>query len=134
MSLTTTTTVRAPLDFYLPGGEGVETIDIPLLNKNKGLKFDTHEVDIEDARGHGKDFIFDSNGFEFFNTPTTFTDFDNEDAKKSQYYREAEALLKSRLKATHAYAINHALRSSIASTDPTSNPKLDPPASFIHCD
>ncbi|KAK6439809.1 hypothetical protein LTR95_003968 [Oleoguttula sp. CCFEE 5521] len=134
MSITTTTTVRAPLDFYLPGGEGVESIGIPLLNRNKGLKFDTHTVDIEDARGRESDFTLDRNGFEFFDTPTTFSDFDNEEAIKTRYYAEAEALLKSRLKGTHAYAINHALRSSTASNDATSHLKLDPPASFIHCD
>nr|OQO21372.1 hypothetical protein B0A51_11240 [Rachicladosporium sp. CCFEE 5018] len=123
MSLTTTTKVGAPLDFYLPGGEGVESLDIPLLNKNKSLKFDTHQVDIEDARGHKHGYTLDKNGFEFFNVPTTFTDFDNEDAIKTHY-----------LKAIHAYAINHALRSSIASSDPTPKSKLDPPASVIHCD
>ncbi|OQO03316.1 hypothetical protein B0A48_11572 [Cryoendolithus antarcticus] len=75
MSLTTTTKAE----------KGWRASTSPLLNKNKSLKFDTHQVDIEDARGHEHGYTLDKNGFEFFNVPTTFTDFDNEDAIKTHY-------------------------------------------------
>ncbi|OQN97501.1 hypothetical protein B0A48_16654 [Cryoendolithus antarcticus] len=135
MSQTTTTTkVRAPLEFYLQGGEGIESIHIPLSNKNEGHKFNTQHVDIEDVRGHETDFTLDENGFELLRAPTTFTDFHNSDAVTSHYYAEAEALLKTHLKATHAYAMGHALRSSTDPFPSTPPSTLEPPASFIHCD
>lgn len=82
-------TTTAPLNFYLPGGEGTDDLYVG-FSKNKELKFDVKEIEIHDTRGQEDQFSLDKNGFSFHKAPTSFTAFDDDAAIRSTYFHEVE--------------------------------------------
>jgi hypothetical protein len=57
-------------------------------------KWDTRPTTIKDLRGHEQEFMLDKHGFEYHTSPTKFTDFGNDAAVRSEYYREVEGIVK----------------------------------------
>ncbi|KAK6428286.1 hypothetical protein LTR95_015573 [Oleoguttula sp. CCFEE 5521] len=115
------------LNFYQAGGKGIEEIIVG-SPKTNDLDFNSHLVEIRDARGHEVEFKLDVQGFEFLHAPSSFANFDNSAAIKGAYYAEVAAFMRAHLNASLARPINQVLRSSDPSTPGAR------PAKFLHSD
>jgi hypothetical protein len=71
---------------------------------------DPRPMEIADARGLRTRPSIEREGFELHAAPTQVTDFGDEDAIRSVYYREAEALARASTGASRAHVFDHLVR------------------------
>jgi hypothetical protein len=71
------------------------------------------EVEIRDVRPLAETLSLEQEGFQLLTAPTRVTDFDDEDAVRTEYYDEAIELLKSQTGATRVVVFDHTIRRRI---------------------
>jgi hypothetical protein len=69
----------------------------------------THEVEVEDLRGHKSSAFLDQDGFQFGVHVTKFTEFDQEAAIEAEYYPESIELLKAVTGAIRVVLFDHSM-------------------------
>jgi hypothetical protein len=112
--------VTATLNYLLPSAEKpARYVDDPPAGKPKwnGVE-DRHAVAIEDGRAHADDFTLDRNGFALKSSPTTLSDFSDEQRVRGIYYAEAERLVRSELGARRVVVFDHTIRGPNSAREP----------------
>ncbi|KAI0706784.1 hypothetical protein C8T65DRAFT_740617 [Cerioporus squamosus] len=92
-----------------------------------------HPAVIHDVRGREDEFTLDKHGFQFVHWPSSEKEFVDEEAIKSKYYPEVEALLKEATGAKRIFIFNHTIRRKADEND-QSDPKNRGPAERVHID
>lgn len=72
--------------------------------------FESRTVSIQDLRPIADGLSFDREGFRIVNAPTAVRDFDDEEAIRSVYYREAERLVARETDAARVIVFDHTIR------------------------
>ncbi len=88
-------------EFVTPGPDGKR-----ISNVGK----DPHPAVIHDARGREDEFTLDKQGFQFVHWPSSEKEFVDEEAIKTKYYAEVEALLKEATGAKRIFIFDHTIR------------------------
>ncbi|RDX42379.1 hypothetical protein OH76DRAFT_112417 [Lentinus brumalis] len=94
---------------------------------------DPHPAVIHDARGREDEFTLDKQGFQFVHWPSSEKEFVDEEAIKTKYYAEVEALLKEATGAKRIFIFDHTIRRKADEND-QSDPKNRGPAERVHID
>lgn len=73
---------------------------------------DPRDVRIEDGRGREHQFTLDRNGFQIVTSPSSVTDFYDDEEVKRVYYPEVERLVKEALGASRVQIFDHTVRNA----------------------
>lgn len=76
----------------------------------ENCEYELHKMHIEDARSVPDRTSIDREGFELWDAPSAVTDFLDENAVRTTYYREASELALAVTGARHAYVFDHLVR------------------------
>lgn len=86
--------VKTTLNYYLDPSQGGHTSYQIGVADYFRRKFDTHEVNINDVRGHEKEFQLDKNGFQYGRHHSVEKEFNDDAQVKRLVYPETEDLIK----------------------------------------
>jgi hypothetical protein len=75
-------------------------------------EYQTHSMEVTDARHIDEAFTLDEHGFRFLNHKTKISDFDNDSNIRENYYPEISALVKAITGASQVEIIDHTIRLS----------------------
>ncbi|GJJ11696.1 hypothetical protein Clacol_005932 [Clathrus columnatus] len=115
MSTANIDTVPALLNYFQPPLDGSKPwvkVDIDPKTGERGSNFSREEksVDIENIRGHESEYGLDISGFTFQEHQSNFTNFDDNDAIKDEYYKESIELIKKVTGAHRVVLFDHTVR------------------------
>ena len=71
---------------------------------------DPHPAVVHDVRGREDAFTLDGQGFQFVHWPSAEKEFVDEEAIRTRYYAEVEALLKEATGAKRVFIFDHTIR------------------------
>ncbi|KAG2417786.1 hypothetical protein HFD88_009005 [Aspergillus terreus] len=106
------------------------------------LEPDTHQVEIEDIRGHESEFNLDTHGFAFYSHVSKYIPPEDESTIRNEIYAETAEMLKEITGATRVHVFSHLLRRAdskdmakwAASTTAKRVADAVPPARVVHID
>ena len=82
----------------------------PTGTPRQNCDYETHDVQIADARALPLPPDIHREGFELLDAPTSVSDFTDEESVRKRYFPEAEELAKRATGANHAYVFDHLVR------------------------
>ncbi|KAF2165565.1 hypothetical protein M409DRAFT_23861 [Zasmidium cellare ATCC 36951] len=124
--------VRTTLAFRLDPALG--ECDALEVGKHNEMKRDMQDIDVLDASGRETEFTLDAAGFQFTQHRSSFQDFRDEEAVKTEYYAEVTELAKTITGASFAYCYQHLLRASKLEGHEQPPSNLFGPANGVHVD
>jgi hypothetical protein len=106
--------VEAELSFIIADGRRPfsHQYDPPAGQPQRSHDYEAHRVFIHDARPRASEYTLDREGFALVSRDTKVADLYDEDVLRTQYYPEAEALLKAETGVEKVVIFDHTLRTA----------------------
>ena len=105
--------IHTTLNYYAPIGSEAPfqyVYGAPEGEPSHNIGTNPQPAVIHDTRGRESEYTLDKNGFQFIHWPSVEKDFVDEDAIKTKYYAEVEALLKEVAGAKRVFIFDHTIR------------------------